>query len=190
MDKKTLDLKGAEETPTGDGQPADTSEEISEETTEGASEEKVELSKEEYEKLLEDKENYKKGLMTYKEKVKGQPKEDVLTKTDFHKINEKKAIDAFIKDNPEVDSKWSDFISFYRDSSGRNTVEDIVNDLDDAKTLFLKHNPAKEEEDNQTKAELTSEKSLESSSSNDNKPQKGSNKFLEAKGKPIQEWYK
>jgi hypothetical protein len=194
MNEKTLDLKGEEETPTNDGQSVDTSDDTSEETTADNSEEKVELSKEEYEKLLEDKENYKKGLMSYKEKVKEQPKEqpkdDVLTKTDFHKINEKKAIDAFLKDNPEVDGKWSDFISFYRDSRGRNTVEDIVNDLDDAKTLFLKHNPVKEETDNQTKANLTSEKGLESSSSDDKKPQKTSNKFLDARGKPITEWYK
>jgi hypothetical protein len=190
MNKKTLDLKGEEETPTDDGQSVDTSDDTSDDSQTDNSEEKVELSKEEYNKLLEDKENYKKGLMTYKEKAKEQSKPDVLTKTDFHKINEKKAIDAFIKDNPEVDGKWSDFISFYSDKRGRDSVDDIVNDLDDAKTLFLKHNPIKEEDDNQTKANLTSEKGLEASSSNDTKPQKTGNKFLESRGKPITEWYK
>lgn len=193
MNKKTLDLKGEEETPTDDGQSANTSDDISDDSIEDNSEEKVELSKEEYDKLLADKENYKKGLLSYKEKAKEQPKEepkDVFTKTDFHKINEDKAINAFLKDNPEVDGKWSDFISFYNDKSGRDSVEDIINDLDDAKTLFLKHNPIKKEDDNQTKAKLTSEKSLESSSSDDVKPQKTGNKFLDARGEKITEWYK
>ena len=192
MDEKSLDLNGEEETPSGSGQPEE--EDSSAESTEKVEEDKVVLSKEEHAKLLEERDNYKKGLLSYKEKAKALPKEpakaeDVLTKKDFQKINEKKAIEAFLKDNPEVNSKWSDFVPYYREFRGRDTVEDIVKDLDDAKTLYQKHFPVKEN-DGDTKANLASEKSITSGSSEPTKPQKESNKFLDQRGKSIQEWYK
>ncbi len=199
MDEKTLDLNKEEQTSTESGQsenkvePETKPESIVEgNKPEVNSEGKIVLSKEEHAKLLEERDNYKKGLLSYKEKAKDVPKDDVLTKTDFQKINEKKAIEAFVKENPDVEEKWTDFVSYYRDGRGRNDVDSIIKDLDDAKTLFLKYNPVKEKDDSKESiSELSSDNSLSSTPSDKGgKPEKSGNKFLEAKGKPIQDWYK
>lgn len=158
--------------------------------------EKVVLSKEEYQKLTRDKENYKKGLLSEKQKTKEQPKEektiggDPLTKQDFHKINEQKAIAKFIKDNPQVEGEWPKFVSFYRDIRGKNDSESIYQDLDDALTIYQKHNPKEaKEDDKQTRSDLSSESSLSSSPQKDSgeKPQKKS--IIPKKSRPS-EWYK
>lgn len=190
--EKTLDLKQEDLSSTETGQA------VEPEGTEpdGTESDKVVLSKEEHAKLLEERDNYKKGMLSYKEKIKDVPKEDafkkddVLTKSDFHKMNEKKAIQQFLKENPELDTKWTNFVSFYRDTKGRNDVESILQDLDDAKTLFQKYNPVKEKDDTKgIVSNLSSDNSLNSTPSDKGgKPEEKGG--LIKKHTPIQDWYK
>jgi hypothetical protein len=189
-EEKTLDLKTGE----GEETPADIGQSEDETDLDSDEDEKVTLTKEEYDKLLKDKENYKKGLLAYKEKSKEQTppakESDALTKAEFQKINEKKAIKSFLESNPDANSQWDKLISFYRDSRGRSTVEDIVSDLDDAYTLFQKHNPAPEDKDpdKEQRATLSAEKSLSSTSRGREKAsEKGG---ILTKKTPVTDWYK
>lgn len=84
-----------------------------------------------------------------------EPKKDdnpYLTKEDFHKSNEKKALRiAKDSDNPELQAiveNWDDSIDFYVPRNGKETAEDILEDMKDAYAVFLRHNPPKEEEAN------------------------------------------
>jgi len=207
MDEKNLDLNAGEETietPAGSGQPekkttpqTESELEIKDEDIKPDSEDDVEdtvtLSKDKFQKLVEAKENYKKGLLSYKEKLKTKPKEekgDYLSKQDFFKANEKTAIDKFVKDNPEMTDKWTEFVKHYSGKRGKDTVDGIVQDLDDAKTLFVKYNPPKEKgsEDKAAKAELSKESTLPSHIGPDGKkPKEGG---IIPKRTPPTEWYK
>ncbi len=196
MDVKKLDLNQGDETPSGAGQPEQKTEEPTEEVEiddvdiqpDSEEGEDVVLSKEKFQKLVEAKENYKKGLLTYKEKLKAKPKEtDYLPKQDFYKANEKTAIDKFVKENPDVENNWSEFVKHYSGKRGKDSVESIIQDLDDAKTLFSKYNPPKSPEDNDAKANLAKETSLPSAQGADGKsPQKGG--LIPKKSHPS-EWY-
>jgi hypothetical protein len=194
MNEKKLDLNQGDETPSGAGQPEQKTPESPEEEIQDVdiqpdSEEgdDVVLSKEKFQKLVEAKENYKKGLLTYKEKLKAKPKEtDYLPKQDFYKANEKTAIDKFVKENPDVENNWSEFVKHYSGKRGKDSVDDIIQDLDDAKTLFSKYNPPKGSEDNTAKANLAKEPSLPSAAGGGEKPQKGG--IIPRKSTPS-EWY-
>jgi predicted CopG family antitoxin len=191
MSEENLDLNvGEEETPLGDGQPEsqDSSSVEPESQDDGDT---IQLSREVYDKLLTEKENYKKGLLSAKEKIKSTPKEsksEFLPKQDFYKANEKEAISKFIADNPEIKEQWSDFVQHYSGKRGRDTVNSIVQDLDDAKTLFQKHNPAKDTEDKSAQADLSKESAEPRAQGQGGAKQE--KKSLFPKRVPVTEWYK
>ena len=191
MSEETLDLNvGAEDTPQGDGQPEiEESSSVEPELKDDG--DTIQLSKGEYNKLLDEKENYKKGLLSAKEKMKLTPKEsksEFLPKQDFYKANEKEAISKFVAENPDMKEQWSDFVQHYSGKRGRDTVNSIVQDLDDAKTLFQKHNPQKEAEDKSAQADLSKE-SAEPLAKGRGGDVKEVKPLLQTRT-PVTEWYK
>ncbi|MDO8521518.1 MAG: hypothetical protein Q7S52_05380 [bacterium] len=62
-----------------------------------------------------------------------------LTKADFHKSNERKAVREATAD-PEVKANWSEIIPFYTPRRGKDTPEDIREDINDAITLYNARN--------------------------------------------------
>lgn len=59
----------------------------------------------------------------------------VLTKADFEKSNEKRAIRLATADE-EVKANWADISPLYTPRRGRETPEDILEDIQDAVTLY------------------------------------------------------
>lgn len=225
MDIKNLDLNLGEEkenTPTGTGQPENKSSSLEGDEIQKvlateiedvsiadndleSDEDTVTLSKDKFQKLVEVKDNYKKGLLSLKDKLKAKPKEGAdssspeegkyLSRQDFHKANEKVAIDKFVKDNPDMADKanWANLVRYYSGKSGKDTVDGIYRDLDDAKTLFDKYTEKKEEdgkEDKDLKKTLSTETNLSSGGSKG----KGKSSTTETggilkKGTPVKDWY-
>lgn len=228
MDTKHLDLNLGEEkpnTPTGTGQPENKSSsleggekqedsvvevkdiEISDDDIldEDSYEKTVTISKDKLQKLVEVKDNYKKGLLSLKDKLKTKPKESVedksleegkyLSRQDFHKANEKVAIDKFVKDNPEMAEKanWANLVRYYSGKSGKDTVDGIYRDLDDAKTLFDKYTEKKEEVDTENK-DLKKKLSTETNLASGGSGGKGKSSTKETggilkRGIPVKDWY-
>lgn len=60
---------------------------------------------------------------------------EYLTKADFFKANERKAIQEATSD-PEVKANWDKIVGFYRDTRGKATTEDILEDIKDAITIY------------------------------------------------------
>lgn len=67
------------------------------------------------------------------------PKQEFLTKAEFFKANERKAVREATGD-PEVKANWNDIIPFYTPRRGKETPEDIREDINDAITLFNARN--------------------------------------------------
>ena len=65
---------------------------------------------------------------------------EFLTKADFFKSNEKNAIREATAD-PEVKANWSDIVPFYTPRRGKETKEDILEDIKDAIILYKARNP-------------------------------------------------
>lgn len=198
---KDLNLDGGSPS-AGDGQPENNDSPDSDSDTD---DETVEIPKSKYEKILEDKENYKEGLLSYKEKYKSlesdknndqdsedKPSEDTpMTKKDFYKVNERKAINKFVEEHPEVEENWDDFVKYYPGKRGKETEEDILKDLDDAKTLFDKyHSDSDEDDDKSKRASLSSETTTPKASKKKRKSKKKSGKDLFPEKTPPKEWYK
>lgn len=63
-----------------------------------------------------------------------------LTKQDFFKSNERKAIREITAD-AEIKANWNEIIPFYTPRRGKETPEDIKEDILDAITLYKARNP-------------------------------------------------
>ncbi len=164
----------------------------------------VKLSKEEYEKLREERNNYKEGLLSTKEKLKqmqeqspqkedkSEPQGDYMTKEEFRKLNEKKAVRQFLKQNPEISDKWDSLVEHYHGKRGKDDAEAIVQDLDDAKDLLFKYNPELKPKDNDSKkrSALASDQSYMGKSplSPGGNPPKKKGGII-PKGNPVDSWY-
>ncbi len=64
---------------------------------------------------------------------------EFLTKADFYKSNERKAVREATAD-AEVKANWSEIVKFYSPRHGKETAEDIKEDIQDAITLFNSRN--------------------------------------------------
>ncbi|MCK9578709.1 hypothetical protein M0R01_04465 [bacterium] len=230
-ENKTLDLNnGEEKTPGGDGQPqnnASGSENSSTEEIESQinktlgdqsdKDDEVDLGDEEdetvvlprktVEKILRDKKNYKDGLLSVKDKLKGfkkpvqkneeKPKQksdnEPITRADLHKINSDKAIKEVCKDEV-IDKNWVDIIKFYTPRRGKESTESIIADIQDARTLWEKNggktNNGDDGNNNDRKisADLAAEKSKPSGTKGEGKNQE--RKSILTKKIPVKEWYK
>lgn len=71
---------------------------------------------------------------------------EFLTKADFFKSNERKAIREITAD-AEIKANWSEIIPFYTPRRGKETAEDIKEDIQDAITLYRARNPVAPEKD-------------------------------------------
>ena len=139
----------------------------SEETSE--EEETLPLKKTEYDKILEEQENYKKGLLAAKGKPAKKPDpalSGVMTKEDFFKANEKDAfrrlstiskddspelvaVKAEIKDNRDA------IVEYFVPRYGRDTVADIEEALLDAHATWKrKQAPPRQDDEKVAAAEI------------------------------------
>lgn len=116
------------------------------EPQEEEAEETVTLKKAEHDKLIEERDNYKKGLLAVKKAPK-QVAEEPLTKGDFYRANEKQAIqlattvsESDSEDSAELKKEiadnWDKIRVFYSGTSGRETVKDIHEDILDAHLVW------------------------------------------------------
>lgn len=71
------------------------------------------------------------------------PSPEYVTKQDFFKANEKKAVREAIAD-PEVKAHWEEIKLLYTSRRGKETPEDIGEDIKDAIILFNARNPVTE----------------------------------------------
>ena len=80
------------------------------------------------------------------EKKLDAPAPEYITKADFFKTNERKAIREATAD-PEVKAIWDKIVPLYAPRRGKETPEDILEDIKDAVILYHAHNPEKESDD-------------------------------------------
>lgn len=212
---KNLDFN-EEDTSAGDGQPEDKNDttapseeeldnEIDKILEEGNDsdvddDETVIISKKEYEKTERDRDNYREGLLSLKGKkkdkkeVKKETKSDeFMTKKDFQKVNENKAIKLACKDS-EIEENWDKIVKFYTPRHGKNDVDGIVEDINDAFILFQKKNENKEEdkedkEDKKSTADLASDKNLSGGDTSKKKNSSPERKSVIPKKETAQDWY-
>lgn len=209
---KNLDFN-EEDTSAGDGQPEDknnTSAPSDEELDDAIDnilkegddddgddeEETVIVSKKEYEKTERDRDNYKKGLLSLKEKGKKKTEkkevkqvDEPLSKKEFQKANENQAIRIACKDS-DIEENWNKIVKFYTPRHGKNDVEGIVEDINDAHTLFQKKNEDKEDdEDKKSTADLASDKNLQAGDTSKKKNSKLERKSVIPKKETAQDWY-
>lgn len=131
----------------------------------------VAIPKKKLEKLEASKENYRKGLLSAKDKIKGfkkakpaaaapaapanQPKPNAgdtpITAT---QLNEREAIKEAEKDSV-LNDNWQEVMKYYTPRHGKDSVKAILKDIEDAKTLFLKDNPDKAATDDQGEEDAT-----------------------------------
>jgi len=158
----TEDLKNGEVTPGSEGQePKSLEEELSLEPPKG-DEDDTETLKAKLAKAEEDRDNYKKGMLKYKQTQKGEVVEeegeeeegdeekinltevrDVATKAAsemLEKANEKSAITEFTNRYPALKDpvKWREVLVNYSSRSGKGNVESITKDLE-AALVLAKH---------------------------------------------------
>ena len=140
--KEEVQTEAVEESPEKESEETP-KEEVKEETkTEEDIEALPEWAKTRLQKLENDKENYKKGMLKYKkysltpekteEKV-SEVKEEVLSV--IGQTNEKTAISKFLADHPEAEDKWDDIVFNYSAKNGKETVDSVYKDLDRAYLL-------------------------------------------------------
>lgn len=77
---------------------------------------------------------------------------EFLTKADFYKSNERKAR-LLAEADPEVKANFDKILPYYTPRNGKETPEDILEDLKDAITVFKSRNPIVETDD--SKRDLT-----------------------------------
>ena len=80
--------------------------------------------------------------------------QDFLKRSDFHKANERKAIRIATAD-PEVKAAWSEIVQYYTPRSGKETPEDILEDIQDAITVFKSRNATVEKDDSADQLQTT-----------------------------------
>jgi hypothetical protein len=88
------------------------------------------------------------------EMVKPAPSQEYLTKADYYKSNERKAIKEATAD-PEVKANWAEIIPFYTPRRGKETAEDIREDINDAITLYNARNTTVSKDDSANQLKTT-----------------------------------
>lgn len=140
--------------------PAQTEEETQEETTEESADSTEPSSTDPFDSMTPEEiraEAKKLRAITNRHKDKKESsQDDVVKKSDFERANESKARRLLEKSDDQVAKEilanWEDLASIYGKvaTRGKNSEEDIVEDLRDAHAVWQRHQPA---EDNSKKAE-------------------------------------
>ena len=176
--------------------------------------EKVTLTKDEHDKLIKERDDYRKRAIAKDDKDKktppkdeGKKEGDFLTRSDFYKHNETVAIkmaegetkvdpDSFgmtaeqlAEIQEDIKANFDEMKKFYSPKSGKDTSEDIFNDLLDAHAAWRRRNPKKPADaDAKARAELTKQRGNRGGSP-DPKDQVQRPKVFKSKVPPS-EWYK
>jgi len=202
-DEKDLNKEEKETSSDSDQSEEETSEDSSEE-----GEDKVTLSKSELEQLKEERENYKKGMLSKKQELnelknqedveeelpdnrKPEDLEEPVTKKEFYRGNEKKAIRKFFDQYPDAEKNYDKVMNHFVSKRGKETVEDVAKDLEDAYTLARKWEDigGEDSEDKESSSELSAEKSKPAGGSGDKgKATKKSGGVLSSTSGP-EDWY-
>ena len=208
--EKTDSENGEEKQPTGDGQPE-------KKPADSAQVEKVEISKTELERLQRDSKD-KEGLIKQKleasragrtipgvvPKVKKDKDDDdagedgsddsqeFITKKDFSKNIEKSAIKEAQKDS-ETDENWDSIMEFYQPRHGKDTVDDILADIQTAKKVWKAEHPTppktdKGEGDASVAADLATDTGV--GEGKEKKPVSEKKSILKTNKTPMKDWYK
>lgn len=215
MSEEKKDPKaGDEKQPIGTGQPA------KKEATDSDNTEKVEISKSELEKLQKKSKDFDgiaeslkaknrvgrtiPGVVApVKQKEKsdddtgedddaGDDSQEFVTKQDFAKNIEKSAIKEAQKD-PEVDDNWDSIMEFYQPRHGKDTVEDILTDIQTAKKVWKAEHPSapapkdKGEGDSKVASDLAADKGI--GEGKEKKPEVQKKSILKQNRTPMKEWY-
>lgn len=217
MSEEIKDLKTEEKTSGEDGQSQE------ENKTEFNDEEKITLSKTEYDKLKAEKEkaekdrdNYRTGFLNSKrngrslpgakkvdEDKSSKPNEDeddfekelnskFVSKADFQKSIETAAIKEASKDS-EIDENWDEIMSYYVPRQGKDSVENILADLERAKKAWRIDHPKevkeekKEDTDKKVKAQLSEEDEIKKGK--EKKPADKKKSILLNKEEKMKDWY-
>lgn len=216
-EEEKKDLKAEEKTSGEDGQSQEKNK------TEFNNEEEITLSKTEYDQLKADKEkaerdrdNYRKGFLNSKrngrslpgvkkvdEDNPSKPNEDeddfekdlkskFVSKADFQKSIENAAIKEASKDS-EFDEHWDDIMSYYIPRQGKDSVENILVDLERAKKAWRIDNPKevkeekKDDADKKAKAALSEEDEIRKGK--EKKPAEKKKSILLNKEEKMSNWY-
>lgn len=196
-----------EETSEAESTEVETAEEVEATESENADDEKVTLTKAELQKLQDERDNYKKGLLSLKNKGRKLPGDNVaevekketesfyddseyVTKRDLQKKEEKNAIAVAITEIPELDENWDEIVEFYYPKRGKDEAENIVEDLRDAVEIWKFRKGAKPKADTESKKVIAK-------ASADNSISKGKEKSapVKSEGKiikptvPMERWY-
>lgn len=86
-----------------------------------------------------------RGIATRKKEPSSTPQQSTdspyMTKRDFQLANEKKATLSLRSENPEIDQNYDAIMSLYHSRRGKDTAEDIAEDIKDAYILWKARNP-------------------------------------------------
>ena len=145
-------------------------------------------------------ENYKQGLLSLKKNAKlVKPKttkkeipgddKGYLEKDEFYGSIQKVAIKQACEDE-DVNTHWAEIMPYYTARRGKTTSADIVEDINDAYTLFRKYHPkdAEETEDKDTVVELSNEKTEIKKGVNQG-GKKTEKKTMFPKSEKVEDWY-
>jgi len=152
-----------------------------------------------FKKSLKAGKNYKTGLLSIKQKIKDSkkvvskkiPEVEENKKEDidkFDKFIQNSAIDEACK-NIEIEQHWAEIMPYYVVRRDKNTVGNIVKDINDAYTLYLKDNP---EADNIEDRDVVTNLSTEKTKIKEGTKQGGTEKKRKTilkKTQPVSEWY-
>lgn len=181
----------------------DSEEDVVEASEEEEVEETVNLKKSEYEKLLEERDNYKKATLSLKkkpqpeEKPKAADDEVPITRGEFYKNNEKQAIKwatTVSEDDPEeiasvkqeIDANW-DTIVPYIHATDKSTPDAIYDAILDGHAAWKRRQKPKAEDDKKVKAELSQTHGLGAKTSLKNPL--GERKKVLKRAEGMETWY-
>ena len=209
MSEEEKDPKpGEEKSPKDNGQP--------EKKPTDSEEEKVEISKSELQKLQKKSSDFDGIALRLKKKEqagrtipRAEPEnkkeksadenaddddeleEEFVLKKDFQRQIEKSAIKEASK-NPEVDENWDSIMEFYIPRHGKETIEDILADIDIAHKTWKAQNPSFEKSESKkdtglkTAAELAKDSGLGKGKDKESKPER---KSIIPKQEKMEDWY-
>ena len=205
MSEEEKDLKkGEKETPADTGQSDEETDEELEESEEESKDDSVKISKSELDKIQKDRDNYRQGLLSIKRKGRTLPEsepakkkeeeeedeltQEFVTKKDYQKQIEKSAIKEASKD-PETDENWESIMEYYVSRHGKETVEDILADIEVAKKTWKAQQPPKtlvQDDTKKVESELASDTGLSKGKDKSPKPEK---KSILPKKEKMEDWY-
>jgi len=187
MSEEGKDLKKGPAGPSGDDQPENGASGASGATGATGPEDKVTISKSELEKLQKDASDADnlRGAVKRLNREKGRHlpeqepdrkkskseddedddddddgREEFLTRKDLIKRDERTAINKAC-DDPIVDENWNEIMAHYTPKRGKDSAEDILADIKDAKEMWLALNPQKKPDiGKKNTAEIANDKGL------------------------------